>query len=58
MASVLQSKGLFLECAIVPLLGVSDRSELTSDYSLQLGIVICLCASMKKHVFCHMHLVL
>lgn len=35
----------------MPLLGVLDRSELTSDYSLQLGIVICLCASMKKHVF-------
>ena len=27
---------MFLECAFVPLPGVADRSEFTSDYSLQL----------------------
>lgn len=32
---------LFLECVFVPLPGEADRSELTSDYSLELTSVIC-----------------
>jgi hypothetical protein len=34
----------------VPLPDVTDRGECTSDYSIQLAIVICLYASMEKHV--------
>lgn len=36
---------IFLEYIFVSLLGVADRSELTSDYPLQLIIIICLYAS-------------
>lgn len=42
---------LFLKCVSVPLPGVADRSEFALDYSLQLDIVICLCASMEKRVY-------
>jgi hypothetical protein len=46
---------LFLECAFVPLPGVIGRSEFALYYSLQLAILICLCASMEKHA-CHIRL--
>lgn len=47
----LQNKELFLECVFVLFPGVVDKSEFTSEYLLQLDIVICLYASMKNHFF-------
>lgn len=38
----LQNSELFLECVLKLILCIADRSEFTSDYSLQLAIVICL----------------
>jgi hypothetical protein len=35
----------------MPIPGVAVRSEFTLDYSLQLAIIICLHATMEKHVF-------
>lgn len=49
--SFFRNTELFLECAFVFLPGIVDRREFASDYSLQLAIVICLYASMGKHVF-------
>jgi hypothetical protein len=46
----LQNVELFLECVLKLIPGIVDRSELTSDYSLQLAIDICLYASVGKHV--------
>lgn len=45
----IQNHRLCLERDFVPLPGIVDRSEFTSDYSTQLDIVICLYASMEKH---------
>ena len=45
-----QKTELLLECACVPIPGVVDWSEITSDYSLQLAVVICLDNSMEKHI--------
>lgn len=47
--SFFKNQELFLDYAFMPVLGVADRSEFTSDCSLHL--VMCLCASMGKHVF-------
>lgn len=47
---VLQTMELFLQCVSVLLPGIAD-SAFTSDYSLQVAIVICICASKEKHVF-------
>jgi hypothetical protein len=55
MVSVPSKQGV---CAFLPLPGIVDRSEFTSDYSLQLAIIICFYASTEKHVTCHMQLVL
>lgn len=41
---------IILGCVFLLLQGVVDRSEFSSVYSLQLAIVIGLCASMEKHV--------
>lgn len=35
------------------LIGTANRSEFTSDYSVQLAIVICSYAPMEKHVSPH-----
>lgn len=41
---------LFLEHVFLPLPGVEDRREFTSDHSSQVAIV-CLSVSMEEHVF-------
>jgi hypothetical protein len=41
---------LILEYGLLPLPSTADRSEFTSDYSLQLATAICLYATMKKRV--------
>lgn len=43
----------FLDYIFVPLPGVTEGTEFTLDYLLQLAIVICIYASMGKHGFCH-----
>lgn len=43
-------KKLFLDYAFMPLPGVADRSEFTSDCSLPLDTVVCLYALMEKYV--------
>jgi hypothetical protein len=40
-----------IDCVFMSCSSVEDKSELTSDYSSQLDIVICLFASMEKHGF-------
>lgn len=49
----LQSTALFLECALVPLPGVLDRGEFTSDCLLH-PLFVCL---YGKTCFCHEGLV-
>lgn len=46
LLSFFKNKELFLECAFVHLPGVAVRSEFPFDYSLQLTIVTCSCASV------------
>lgn len=40
---------LFLERVFLPLAGVEDRREFTSDHSSQVAIVISLFVSMEEH---------
>lgn len=49
--SFFQNKEYSSECAFVPLPGVAERSELTSDHSLQRATVIGSYVSMKKKIF-------
>lgn len=42
---------LFLDYAFVPLPNMEEKSVLTSDYPLQLAIIICLCVSLEKYIF-------
>lgn len=50
---VFRNTELFLDCAFVPLPGVLDRREFTSDCSLQLAIVTCY-VPLWKNMFCCM----
>lgn len=45
-----KTQKLFLDSAFMLLLGVADKSEFTSHYSLQLDIVVCLHALTEKYV--------
>ena len=48
--SFFKNTELFWECVFLLLPGVVGRSEFSTVYALQLAIVICLYASMEKHV--------
>lgn len=43
--------GLFLDYSLVPLPGIAERSEFTSDYTKQQNIVICSYVSVEKYYF-------
>ena len=48
--SLLKKQGIFLECDFVLLPYVAERSEFTSEYSLQPAIVICLYTPLWKNL--------
>lgn len=51
MTQFLQKYEIFLGICFHAFPRCSDRSEFISDYSLQIETVICLYASVEKHVF-------
>lgn len=53
----LQSTELFLECVFALLPAVVDKTELTSNYSLQPAVIMYF-MPLWKNMFCHMRLVL